>query len=78
MMINSSSFESPKSYLFGHCLKQQFSAFKVSNRVLKSANLPHKQGFDDSQLTTTVCSTKMISENFLLKRCLFEIFWVPL
>ena len=55
MMMNSSSFESPKSYLFGLYLKkQQFSTFKVRNLVLKSANLLHKRGFDDSQASTTV------------------------
>ena len=53
---NSDSFESPKSYLFVHYLKKQLSTFKVRNLVLKTTNLLHKHGFDDSQLSATVMS----------------------
>ena len=60
MMMNSSSFESPKSYFFGHYLKkQQFSTFKIRNLVLKSTNLLHKWGFDNSKSSTTVLTLRM-------------------
>ena len=55
MMMNSSSFESSKIILVWTLLKkQQFSTFKVRYIVLKSANLLHKRGFDDSQSSITV------------------------
>ena len=51
MIMNSGSFESPQVILVWTLLKkQQSSTFKVRNLVLKSTNLLHKRGFDDSQL----------------------------
>ena len=53
--MNSISFESPESYLFGHYLKKKHStAFNICQDVLKSGSLLHKRGIDDSESHTTV------------------------
>ena len=45
-----------KPYTLALDLKQYNSILKIGQDVLKIANLLHKHGFDDSQLSATVMS----------------------
>ena len=54
MMIKSSSFESPKSYLFALYLKS--STFNICQDSLKCVNLLHKWGLVATGVGTTVCT----------------------
>jgi len=54
MMMNSGSFESPKSYLFAlNFTEQSSSTFKVSNLGSNYPYLLHKVSFVDSLTHTT-------------------------
>ena len=54
-MTKSGSFESSKPYLsIYNFKKQQNTTFNIYQDVLKSGDLLHKRGLDDSQSHTTV------------------------